>query len=175
MSAMTYIAATAEVSGCGRWRWSLHRRWGPLGPSVVWVMLNPSTTDATPDDPTVRRVVGFSARAAYRACTVVNLWAWRATDPRSLLAAAKAGEDVVGNPATDRYIARHALACPLVVVAWGANARPDDQRARRVLSTIRAHGREPMCLGVTQSGAPRHPLMVSGDTSLIPYCPKENR
>ncbi|MCA9851707.1 MAG: DUF1643 domain-containing protein, partial [Dehalococcoidia bacterium] len=50
---------SASFSRDRRYRYELGRRWG-LGPAVTWVMLNPSTADATVDDPTIRRCIDFS-------------------------------------------------------------------------------------------------------------------
>lgn len=49
----------ATLSGCGLYRYHLWRRWD-TGPSVMWIMLNPSTADADEDDPTIRRCVGYA-------------------------------------------------------------------------------------------------------------------
>ena len=52
----------AIISACGQYRYHLWRRWDELLPTMVWVMLNPSTADATEDDPTIRRCIGFAKR-----------------------------------------------------------------------------------------------------------------
>jgi hypothetical protein len=61
-----------------------------------------------------------------------------------------------------------------VVFAWGASvmqAPPDPRgRALRGLAGIVEGQRiEPMCLGVSQSGHPRHPLMLPYATELAPW------
>jgi hypothetical protein len=114
-------------------------------------MLNPSTADAARDDPTVRRCIGFARSWGYGGLEVVNLFAYRATDPRALRRAA----DPVG-PANRRHIAAAIANARLVIAAWGADATAGDAAARlRALSR-----RELRCLGLTRSGAPRHPLYV---------------
>ncbi len=61
-------------------RWGLKRCWAKTGPVLGWVMLNPSTADYKEDDPTIRRIIGFSKRAVYSALQVENLTLVRSTD-----------------------------------------------------------------------------------------------
>ena len=144
-----------------RHRYSLTRRWGN-GPRVCcWIMLNPSTADATTDDPTIRRCVRFTQAWGDDALTVVNLYAWRATDPADLRNAARAGADVVGG-LNDEHILANTDHARLVIAAWGAHAATmPDRRDERVLSLLR---RPINCLGTTKTGAPRHPLYLRADT-----------
>lgn len=136
-------------------------------PALLWIMLNPSTADASEDDPTIRRVRGFSRRLGFGQFTVVNLYALRSTDPRGLWTA----DDPIG-PENDTTIAAEAFtavcdAAP-IVAAWGANARPD--RVAQVLAIPHVAPRL-HCLGVTAAGAPRHPLYLPGNAPLTPWPP----
>ena len=157
----------------GDYRYHLTRRWGPKIDTVVWVMLNPSTADADVDDPTIRRCISFSAKLGADSLRVVNLYAYRATDPKHLLAV----EDPVG-PMNNTVIREALLAAravnltaPMsgaaVIVAWGVNARAD--RVSEFV-TIADECRVPLhCLGITKSGMPRHPLYVLGSTRPTPW------
>lgn len=51
--------------------------------------------------------------------------------------------------------------------ARGAHPKPD--RVRQVIDLILAAGREPLCLGTTKDGQPRHPLMLRNDAQLQPW------
>lgn len=157
--------SSAWLSGCQRYRYSLGRKWvDGWPPPVTFVMLNPSTADHQLDDPTIRRCVGFAKAWGYGRLKVVNLYAWRATQPRDLWRA----DDPVG-PQNDEHLAEAAYIAyehdaPLVA-AWGANAKPD--RVAQVLAL--PHLDRLTALGVTKSGAPRHPLYLRADTVPTPW------
>ena len=149
---------TARLSDCGHYRYALGRRWG-AGARAVFVMLNPSTADAERDDPTIRRCIGFAARWGFGALTVVNLYSWRATRPADL----RRARDPVG-PGGDEAIERATLGAALVVAAWGAHG---DWRGRGAQVASRLS--DPHALGLTRSGAPRHPLYVRKDARPQPW------
>lgn len=155
----------AWISGCGRYRYRLARRWTEgWGRPAVFVMLNPSTADAFVDDPTIRRCVGFAKAWGCDRLVVVNLYAFRATQPRDLWRA----EDPVG-PQNDDHLEGAAYTAarydgPLVA-AWGAHAKAD-----RVAQVLEIPGMDRLvALGVTKSGAPRHPLYLRADAQLSPW------
>ena len=156
-------AGEAAFSPDRRHRYALTRRWRGDTELLPWVMLNPSTADAFRLDPTVTRCAGFSRRQGAGGLLVLNLYAYRSTNPKALRDAA----DPIGelnDAVTVRVLAAlHGTGRP-VVCAWGANADPG--RARRAVQLIRDAGHQPVCLGRTSSGQPRHPLYVAGKTPL---------
>jgi len=160
--------SSAVISSCGRYRYWLERRWSASLP-LTFVMLNPSTADATIDDPTIRRCAGFARREGAGGIVVVNLYAFRATNPRDLASAA----DPVGTECDAHLDVAGACGCPgaPIIAAWGATKvgrapyREHDERVAGVLARLRGFG--PVhCLGSTASGAPRHPLYLPGDAPL---------
>lgn len=152
----------------GPYRYSLSRWWCDELPMDLWVMLNPSTADATIDDRTIGRCMAFSYGWGAGGIAVVNLYAYRATDPRALRAASV---PVVGEK-NDQWIDTHLRTMDpersKVIVGWGATARGAD-RVVEVYEIIRERGFTPLSLGRTKSGAPRHPLYVKGDTVPLPW------
>ncbi|OZD74878.1 DUF1643 domain-containing protein [Rhodococcus sp. 05-339-2] len=151
--------STASVSHDGKYRYTLRRVWGD-GLWLTFVMLNPSTADASQDDPTIRRCCGFARTLGYDGIHVVNLYAYRATKPQDLWTV----DDPIG-PENNTAL-RVALGRPgLVLAAWGANARPD--RVREVAAMPGANRLS--CLGITKDGAPRHPLYLSADSKPVPW------
>jgi hypothetical protein len=145
----------AVFSSCGRYRYSLLRQWAQ-GPRVLWVMLNPSTADGTNDDPTIRKVRGFSERWGFGSLEVVNLFAWRTTDPMDLARAGREGKDIVG-PENDDAILAALPRASLVVAAWGAHEK--GERARVVTALLTQHT-DLMLVRRTRRGAPEHPLYL---------------
>lgn len=142
----------------GPYRYYLSRG---TGPQCGVVMLNPSTADGLEDDATIRKLMGFTRDWGYPSFVVANLFSFRATDPKVMLAA----PDPVG-PHTDGYL--HAIATlPLVVVAWGNDA--PKARAIEALRILRAPGRMLYCLGRTMHDQPKHPLYVPYSTKLLEY------
>jgi hypothetical protein len=147
------MIAGAIFSSDRRYRYRLWRRWDDLRPIVAFCMLNPSTADEKHDDPTIRRCIGFARDWGYGGVDIVNLFAFRATDPRALRHAA----DPVGCH-NDRHLARAARRATLVVIAWGARA--DVRRARRAMRVLSGQRRSLAHLGFTKSRQPRHPLYL---------------
>lgn len=151
----------ALISDCGRYRYRLWRLWDQHAPIMVWVMLNPSTADARTDDPTIRKCVGFAKTHHHGGIIIVNLFAWRATNPKELPTVA----DPVG-PDNDGHI-RWAVNGPIlatVVAAWGA-----DPFAVRRGTAVRVHiqSQRPLkCFGKSQAGHPKHPLYLPYATPL---------
>jgi hypothetical protein len=164
----------------GDYRYLLTRTVDPLlastGPTLLFVMLNPSTADADLDDPTIRRCIGFAREWGMGGIHVINLYAYRATKPTALWDAQRAGVNIVG-PLNNLKIVRHAQLAhaqgwPLVA-AWGAHAKSD--RIEEVLA-LPYVARSLHCLGTTKAGQPRHPLMLAKTATLEPWSrPKESR
>jgi hypothetical protein len=148
---------TAIISECGKYRYQLGRRWTLIDRPLYFVMLNPSTADASVDDPTIRKCIGFAKANNFGAIEVFNLFAWRATNPKELVE--KRGfADVVG-PENDSYLAG-IPSWATVVCAWGSfiNSQPSlHYRGREVKRMLT--GRKLMCVKRTED-RPWHPLYV---------------
>ena len=154
----------ATFSPCRTWRYTLWREWDATLPTIAFVGLNPSTADETKLDPTCTRCVGFAKRFSFGRYVMLNLFAFRSTDPKGL----RRVPDAVG-PENDVYIKQEVERAQCVVVAWGAHSHPMmKSRAEHVLSLIP----NPKCLGTTKGGSPRHPLYVPGNTKLVEYRPE---
>jgi len=150
----------AVLSPCARYRYRLWRTLPSGKDSATFIMLNPSTADASANDPTIRKCLGFAERWGVGKIEVVNLFAFRATDPRELL-----GPHPIQGPDNNRYIDEAMCESSTVVFAWGAIHKAHESRAYEVINMV-ANRFRPKCLGLTKQGQPRHPLMLAYATQL---------
>lgn len=148
----------AVFSECRTWRYELERRWDHSKMMAAWICMNPSTATETVDDPTVRKIIGFSKRHGYGGFVLFNLLAVRMTDPKGLTKHFNPR-----GPDNDPFqIARR---CKEVspdppFIAWGCIHRKfhrDAIELMRAVSVFRTLGR-------SAEGHPRHPLMLAYST-----------
>lgn len=160
------IIKSAVISQDGKYRYWLLRQWGS-GDRVVFLMMNPSTADASVDDHTIRKCMGFAREWGYDGIEVVNLCALRSTDPNAVMVA----DDPFG-PENSRHILETLYSKNFVVCAWGCEGTLRRGRltgkVKAILGDIKLKRPdiEFKCLGKTKGGTPRHPLMLSYETSL---------
>jgi Uncharacterized protein conserved in bacteria len=148
----------AVISECGRYRYELGRRWDSTGPLLEWIMLNPSTADASADDPTIRRCMAFAKRWGYGGIVVRNLFALRATNPQALLA-----RDLIDSISPDNFVYLSRLDADCTIAAWGAHAATLEWRN----AGFRIRRPNLFCLGVNANGSPKHPLYVPSSRTPI--------
>jgi hypothetical protein len=149
----------------GRYRYLLTRIWDADKPSVLFVMLNPSTANAEEDDPTIRRCIRFARDWGYGGVKVVNLFALVSSDPRRLVAE----PDAIGgelDSLNDVAIFEEANKAGIVIAAWGS-FKEARGRAAKVLNWMERLNIEIHCLGLTKDRCPKHPLYIRSDTKPI--------
>lgn len=151
----------ALYSECGRYRYLLkirrleHSRGRQLLP---FIGLNPSTATELEDDATIRRCLGFARNWGYAGIQMANLAAYRATNPREMLAAV----DPIGPANTPAFLRS------LLPGSAGTGARSGDWSASR------EEARCPECFGwfpvVWQGELPPGGYWWSGDSGGCPGC-----
>jgi hypothetical protein len=153
---LSFDTSGAQFSDDHVYRYALWRRWGH-GPQVCFIMLNPSIADATANDPTITRCIGFAQSQGFDQLIVGNLFALISTDPKQL----KKAVDPVG-PDNDRWLKKMVDESDLVIAAWGVHGsiRGRDKAVRAMIPNL-------YVLNLTTHGQPRHPLYLKGD-----LCPK---
>lgn len=158
-----------QFSACRKYRFSLVHRWG-TGNVLAWIGLNPSTADENNLDPTLRKIREFSKRAGYDGFVMLNLYAFRSTDPKGLDIYRLSPFDL---DTRDNWpVILEQTEGRRVVCAWGQPG-PKLGHATDFAQRLRAEGRELLCLGVNGSGprkgSPKHPLYLSYTTPLRPF------
>ncbi len=128
--------------------------------SLFTIKLNPSTADGYQDDATIRRCISYAKQWGYGSLHVVNLFAYRATDPQDLLEVL----DPIG-PENFYHISKTTAACQCIIFAWGNNANHimTDKFIKYVIGNNINH------LGLTKQGHPKHPLYLKKDLQPIPW------
>jgi len=155
-------ASGADISEDRVFRYKLWRRWSDQ-PALVVIGLNPSTADESKDDPTIRKCIGFAKRDGYGGLVMLNLFAFRATDPKEMIL----NGWQVGPRNTD--VIEATIADPMsgrIVAAWGGDC--PKATSRRVVEWLTCAVRL-WCWGTTKDGLPRHPLYLSNKTKLEEY------
>lgn len=153
----TYIDSGAQLSACGRYRFTLWRVWDEARPVVVFVGLNPSTADALKDDQTIRRCRHFADASEFGGLTMLNLWAFRATHPSDLPA--------IDSPEEQDNLDNLARVCSMaarVVAVWG-----DHPKARLRTAAVMPIVSTWWCLGKTKHGHPRHPSRLGNGVPMV--------
>jgi len=126
--------------------------------TAALIGVNPSTADATANDQTIRKDMGFARLHGWRRIIKGNKFGFRATDVRELAQAA----DPIG-PETDLYLEQIIRDADIVVACWGRlgklPARLRD-RWRDVAAIADNVGKPLYCLGTADDGHPLHTLTL---------------
>jgi hypothetical protein len=145
----------------GAYRYSLWRVWNPNALRLAFIMLNPSTADAQTNDATIRRCIQFAQIWGYGGLEVVNLFGFRSPHPQRL----REVVDPVGAEC-NRSILKAVEQSDCTVIAWGnwGTLYGRDQAVLELLGNRPIH-----CLGLNQSGQPRHPLYLKHTVRPLSY------
>jgi hypothetical protein len=166
----------ADFSPDRRYRYRLWRIWDCSKPPLVWLLLNPSTADEREDDPTMRRCMGFAHRDGHGGIVVLNIFAFRSTDPRVLKYHIDSGRDMIG-PENDEYI--QAYLCMTngtlksqtkFILGYGSNGTMAG-RDKQIMQMVAGYDNI-YCLGYTATGQPRHPLYIRGEQRFVKFIEK---
>jgi hypothetical protein len=152
--------AGAMFDETGMYRYRLWRYWEirEVSDPLVFLMLNPSTATAEKLDPTVRRCVEIARRMGHCGVEVLNIFAFKATDPKELEEASiEAGIDIIGPLNNDAI--REVSKGRRMVMACGAN-RLAPRRLAWLMEPGKLEAREILCLRRTKDGWPAHPLYL---------------
>ncbi|QDH73266.1 DUF1643 domain-containing protein [Brevundimonas sp. M20] len=167
LALMPGVNGDAIFSADGRYR-QLMRRWlGPVFPDryILFIGMNPSTADATVNDPTCAREWTFAQREGFDAMVKANVGDYRATDPKMLLAPGVEASSPDNLPA----IRKAAAGAGLVVLCHGKLNKALAPAGKALIEALREDGIPLWCLGTNGDGSPKHPLYLRADTPLRPF------
>jgi len=157
------ILRSAKFDVTGQYRYWLQREWDTDQGAIALIMLNPSRADQYQDDPTLRRCISLAQQWQFGRLTVVNLFAYCTASPQILKTAPQPiGED------NDQHILAACQEAQQIVLAWGNWGRLH-QRDQAVVQLLMPFRDRLCCLGLNQTGQPRHPLYVPRLTPLLPW------
>ena len=126
---------------------------------VLWVLANPSTASAEKTDPTIAKCIKYSRTWGFGWCHVVNVRAWRSTDPDAL----PADPHAIG-PDNEDHIRVEAASAELVVCGFG---KLGGDQGWRTLELIRQFA-VPHALKLNKDGSPQHPLYIADAATPFP-------
>ena len=156
-------ASTGVYSDCERYRYALTRVWDAAGPRLLFIMLNPSKATERQNDPTVERCERRARGLGYGALQVMNIFAWRETDPKAL---ARAAEPVGAE--NDALLLAGLAWADCVIAGWGVHGAHLG-RGPAVEALLRDAGADLYCLGLSKAGHPRHPLYIAYAKPPMPW------
>ena len=172
--------ADAVLSPCGVYRWLLHRPIQSRHHSsearrvLLFVGLNPSRADGQRDDPTLRRLQGFSHHWGYHHLVVLNLFARISPSPSQLCRCTEpigAENDLILRSWFQRWAQQPAWDLWL---GWGVGGglQQRDKAILKMLSDVSDQRGElppPFVAGLTKAGYPRHPLYLPRDVQRVAW------
>jgi hypothetical protein len=157
-------------SECRKYRYTLLHQWDELFERrrALFICLNPSTADENKLDPTLTRIRSFCQRLGANEFLMLNIFAYRATDPKKMLAV----EDPIG-PENDTHIhqaieeAYHLNNESLDIIAGWGNHGLHMNRQEACLKQLAPYRQRKnlniYCLGKNANHSPKHPLYIASD------------
>lgn len=117
--------------------------------------LNPSATE---DNATISRCINFARTWGYGGVHVLNLFAYRATQPSEMMRA----QEPVG-PDNDKWLRKVGKKAGIIVAAWGNDGafKGRSQVVRTLFPSIH-------CIKMNKSGEPAHPLYLKANLKPVP-------
>jgi hypothetical protein len=150
------------------YRTVLTRHWGETdGAYALWCGMNPSTAEASINDPTIGREVGFTTREGLTDYVKVNVSDYRATDPKGLVGLGLR----VRSPGNLQAIRDAAADAELIVMACGKLHKSIAYLGFETVRALVKDGRKLWCLGRNSDGSPKHPLYLPSAAALVRFNP----
>ncbi len=159
---------SAIISSCGLYRWRLERSISIFDQLVIaYFGINPSTANASIDDQTVAKWIGFSERMRAGRFIAGNVFGYRAKNVKELAKVA----DPVGL-LNDAHLVAIIAEADILIPCWGDRSKVPaslHHHIDRTLGLILNSGKPVKTFGLTAGGDPKHPQMLGYNTELVDY------
>ena len=154
------IISDAIFSLSKEYRYALWRIWDDSKPLVMFIGLNPSTANATEDDPTIKSVCRIAKNNGYGGIYMMNCFPYISSNP----------DGIKRNPMSEEYNNNMLIVmsskCKDVVFAWG-NFDIVRKTCKDIeLSTMFPNAK---ALHINKNGSPKHPLYCKSDIQFVNY------
>lgn len=152
------------------YRYWLERDVAPDGLTFVYFGVNGSTADETREDQTSKKWIEFTRRNGGRRYIAVNPFAYTATKVGVLATA----EDPIG-PDNERFLEEAIADADVLVPCWGSRAKlpkhlhGELDNLLLAILLAKVNGVPVKVFGFTESGDPKHPLMLGYTTPLLDW------
>jgi hypothetical protein len=160
---------SAVISTCHLFRYRLEREVQARGVVAALFGVNPSTADATINDQTIKKEIGFAQRNDWRRILKGNVFGFRSTDVSALADV----RDPFG-PDNDQHLDQIIADADILVPCWGSRAKLP-RRLHPAVDALKvrlfAAGKPILVFGLCESGDPMHPQMLAYATKLVPWEP----
>jgi hypothetical protein len=143
------MISSACLSEDRKYRYTLYREWDKNKPSILFIMLNPSTADEIKNDDTIDYVIDYSKSWGYGSVYVGNLYAHLDKD------------DKKDDPENILHVRALVGLVDKVIYAWGVHGK-EPQWLSDIVKT-------PYCLSINSNGTPRQPLRARKELQPILY------
>lgn len=147
---MKYIEKAAEFSECGKYRYYLLRYWDINKPFVLCIGLNPSTANATDDDPTIRNLGALLRTYGFGGFYMANLFALISSEPEAIRSCPDPLKE------NDKWLTYLEGVTSETIFCWGS-FKQAEYRAKKLIGKFPGA----LCFGKTATGKPIHPLAAT--------------
>ncbi|MED4210811.1 DUF1643 domain-containing protein [Priestia megaterium] len=158
------IKSTAVLSDNNQYRYKLSRVWNEEKPNAAVLMLNPSKADMLKTDKTVMNVNNYLVDKGYGSFTIVNLFAFRTTEPKFLNQ-----RDEIYETLNDDYLAEAFYEADVIIVAWVRDKDKYVRRKRAVEKLLLNYKEKVKCFEDSNGKKLRHPRDLTVNWKLIDY------
>ena len=149
------ILREAKFSNDKKERFTLKREWDKSKNKILYIMLNPSLADDKKDDPTIRRLIGFTKKFNYGGFLVGNIFSTITPNPKEI------DKSLVISDRNLKELLKLINKVDQIVYAWGNNIK-EPNILKEVVNN-------PKCFGKNLNGTPKHPLYLNGNTPIINF------